>query len=77
VFVQADQDSTGAITRIGSATGTCSGDPGDPWAVTLRKKSGSPSFQPGQVQVCFEARTLQGTTVIDRFTGCVTVGLET
>jgi hypothetical protein len=78
VFVRVDQASTGAVSKVGLATGTCSGDPDDAWTVTPPKKSGSPAFTTGSVQVCFEARTFTGgSTLTDRFVGCQTVNLVT
>ncbi|HJP65595.1 MAG TPA: DUF6299 family protein, partial [Actinomycetota bacterium] len=75
VFVQVNQDSTGASSRVGSITDTCTGEPDEPWTVTPRKKSGSPAFSTGPAEVCFEVRTKEGSTLIDRAAGCEPVTL--
>ena len=75
MYVRVDQTSTGALTRIGLATGTCSGDASNQWTITPRKKTGSPPFAPGTAQVCWLARTLQGTTETDRVSDCTSVTL--
>lgn len=77
MLVVVRQESTEAITRIGAANRTCSGETSTSWTVTPRKKAGSPAFQPGAAEVCWEVRSYSGSTQTDRVRSCDAVTLGT